>query len=207
MYGPGAGPPRRESDGATITLRVLFPALSVLTCGILACAPLFRIAILRGRPLDWILAVASLPVNITLFAIIGSLPESDPRTDVALAILLLIALGSAVYFLVYDIRRTSAPLPVNPYAPTTPSSAYGHPQPGPHPRPQPHPQQSWPAPPPPPQQHAMPTQTMGAPTPTPAPAPPPAPPQNQAPPPHRIDQVRAELDELSDYLRKQDGGR
>jgi hypothetical protein len=29
----------------------------------------------------------------------------------------------------------------------------------------------------------------------------------QAPPPHRIDQVRAELDELSDYLRKQEGER
>ena len=36
---------------------------------------------------------------------------------------------------------------------------------------------------------------------TPVPAPPPRPPA-----PARIDQVRAELDELSDYLRRQDGG-
>ncbi|MGW2340325.1 hypothetical protein [Streptomyces sp. NPDC001661] len=194
MYGPGAGPPRRESDGAAITLRVLFPALSVLTCGLLSCAPLFRIATLRRRPVDWILAVASLPVSITLFGIIGSLPEEDTRTDVALALLLLLALGSAVYFLVYDIRRLSPP-PPSPYAPTPPS-AYGHPQP----------QRPWPATPP--QQHAMPTQhSMNTATPAPTPVQPPAPPQNQpAPPPHRIDQVRAELDELSDYLRKQDGG-
>ncbi|WP_328633220.1 hypothetical protein [Streptomyces sp. NBC_00356] len=199
MYGPGAAPPRRESDGAAITLRVLFPALSVLTCGLLSCAPLFRIAALRRRPLDWALAIASLPVSITLFGIIGSLPEADPRTDVALALLLLLAIGSAVYFLVYDIRRPRAALTPSPYARTTPSSAYGHPRP----------QQPWPAAPP--QAHT----TMGTPTPmptpapapTPTPAPPPAPPQNQAPPPHRIDQVRAELDELSDYLRKQDGGR
>ncbi|MFD7298757.1 hypothetical protein ACFV9W_36230 [Streptomyces sp. NPDC059897] len=203
MYGPGAGPPRRESDGAAITLRVLFPALSVLTCGLLSCAPLFRIAALRRRPVDWILAVVSLPVSITLFGIIGSLPEEDTRTDVALALLLLLALGSAVYFLVYDIRRLSPAHPPGPYAPPAQPgpSAYGHPQP----------RQPWPTPPP--QQHAMPTQhsmntvtpTPG-PAPTPAPAQPPAPPQNQAPPPHRIDQVRAELDELSDYLRKQDGG-
>ncbi|MFF3495658.1 hypothetical protein ACFYWS_30410 [Streptomyces sp. NPDC002795] len=206
MYGPGAVPPRRESDGTAITLRVLFPALSVLTCGVLSCAPLFRIAVLRRRPLDWALAIASLPVSITLFGIVGSLPEEDTRTDVALALLLLIALGSAVYFLVYDIRRLPTAPSLTGYAPRPPAgpSAYGHPQP--------QRQQPWPAAPP--QTHAMPPRppmNTATPTPTPAPAPaptpPPAPPQNQAPPPHRIDQVRAELDELSDYLRKQDGGR
>ncbi|WP_425832843.1 hypothetical protein [Streptomyces fractus] len=198
MYGPGAAPPRRESDGAALTLRVLFPALSVLTCGLLSCAPLFRIAVLRRNPLDWVLAIVSLPVTITLFGIVGSLPEEDSRTDVALALLLLIALGSAVYFLIYDLRRPRPAPPLSPYAPTAPSgpTAYGHPQP----------QRPWPAAPP--QPHAMPPQTMGTtPAPIPTPAPPPAPPRNQAPPPHRIDQVRAELDELSDYLRKQDGGR
>ncbi|MET8473325.1 hypothetical protein ABZY90_36370 [Streptomyces sp. NPDC006422] len=193
MYGPGAAPPRRESDGAAITLRVLFPALSVLTCGLLSCAPLFRIAVLRSKPLDWILAIVSLPVSVTLFGIIGSLPEEDTRTDVALALLLLLAIGSAVYFLIYDIRRRPTP-PAPPYARPTPPSGYGHPQP--------QPQQTWQVPPP--QPHTMPAQTMGT-NPVPAPAPPQ---QNPTPPapPHRIDQVRAELDELSDYLRKQDGG-
>ncbi|MFD0505964.1 hypothetical protein ACFQ0G_30105 [Streptomyces chiangmaiensis] len=38
------------------------------------------------------------------------------------------------------------------------------------------------------------------------PVPPPQP-QPQRPAPARIDQVRAELDELSDYLRKHEGGR
>lgn len=134
MYGPGAAPPRRESDGAAITLRVLFPALSVLTCGLLSCAPLFRIAALRRRPLDWALAIASLPVSITLFGIIGSLPEADPRTDVALALLLLLAIGSAVYFLVYDIRRPRAALrrartPGRPRRP--PTDTRGRSSPGP----------------------------------------------------------------------------
>ncbi|MEY7979052.1 hypothetical protein AB8O53_22385, partial [Streptomyces pilosus] len=47
-----------------------------------------------------------------------------------------------------------------------------------------------------------------APQPQPPHPPPPAPPRAQPPQrpaPARIDQVRAELDELSDYLRRQDG--
>ncbi|CAM5330372.1 hypothetical protein SVIOM342S_02197 [Streptomyces violaceorubidus] len=39
-----------------------------------------------------------------------------------------------------------------------------------------------------------------------APAAPVAPPPQHRPAPARIDQVRAELDELSDYLRHHDGG-
>jgi hypothetical protein len=47
---------------------------------------------------------------------------------------------------------------------------------------------------------------MPVPTPAPAPAPVPAPPPpSRRPAPARIDQVRAELDELSDYLRKHPG--
>ncbi|MFD0393694.1 hypothetical protein ACFQ3Z_19900 [Streptomyces nogalater] len=43
------------------------------------------------------------------------------------------------------------------------------------------------------------------PAPMPAPGPPPVAPPPQPPAPARIEQVRAELDELSDYLRRQDG--
>ncbi len=46
----------------------------------------------------------------------------------------------------------------------------------------------------------------GAPAhPSPPPAGPYAPPPDRPQPPQRIDRVRAELDELSDYLRKEEG--
>ncbi|MGY0017986.1 hypothetical protein [Streptomyces sp. cg35] len=191
MYGPGAAPPSRN-EGTVITLRVLFPALSVLSCGLLACVPLFRVAVLRGKPLDWVAAWIALPVTLTLLAIVGSLPEDDHRTDVALALVLIIAAASAAHFLVFDIRRPRpAPVAPAPYPPTAPTVGYGYPPVQPRPYAQ--------------QAPTAPTQAPGpAPTPTPPPA---AQNQNQGQPPQRIDQVRAELDELSDYLRKQDGGR
>ena len=103
MYGHGAAPPARSS-GTVITLRVLFAAAGFLSCGLLACAPLFRVAFLRGRSIDWVLSWASLPLSIACFAVVGSLPESDPRTDVAMSLVLLLGLFSSVYFLVMDIR-------------------------------------------------------------------------------------------------------
>jgi hypothetical protein len=192
MYGHGAVPPARSS-GTVITLRVLLAATGFLSCGLLACAPLFRVAFLRGRLVDWVLAWASLPLSIAGFAVVGSLPENDRRTDVALALVLLFGLFSSVYFLVTDIRVhqerrfTGYPPPHG----TTVHTGYGYPQPTtPYTttlqQPQP------PIPPVPAPAH----------TPTPGVVPPPPP---QRPAPARIDQVRAELDELSDYLRKHDG--
>ncbi|MGX1369492.1 hypothetical protein RKD19_004851 [Streptomyces canus] len=187
MYGHGAVPPARSS-GTVITLRVLLAAAGFLSCGLLACAPLFRVAFLRGRSVDWVLAWASLPLSIACFAVVGSLPESDSRTDVAMSLVLLFGFFSSVYFLVMDIRlhqqRQFAAYPP-PHGPTV-HTGYGYPQPTPpytstlQPQPQP------PVPP--------------APAPGVVPPPPP-----QRPAPARIDQVRAELDELSDYLRKHDG--
>lgn len=186
MYGHGAAPPAR-SAGTVITLRVLFAAVGFLSCGLLACAPLFRVAFLRGRLADWAMAWVSLPLSIAGFAVVGALPEADVRTDIALALVLLLGLFSSAYFLVMDIRFhqqqtrfTGYPPPQGP----TVHSAYGHPQPAsPYTTHLPQPQ--------PPAPHAHGTVV------------PPPPPQRPAP--ARIDQVRAELDELSDYLRKQDG--
>ncbi|MFB6846179.1 hypothetical protein ACFCXS_15140 [Streptomyces sp. NPDC056373] len=195
MYGHGAAPPPR-SAATVISLRVLFAAAGFLTCGVLACVPLFRVAALRGRALDWVLAWVSLPLSIACFAVIGSLPENDVRTDIALAMILLLGAGAAIYFLVVDIghhgeRRTFAGH-ASPHAPTVPTGAhtpYGYPHPAPPyaPTPTPVPQ--------PPAAHAP------APHDTP-PAPVQPPPSPQRPAPARIDQVRAELDELSDYLRR-----
>ncbi|MFB6549848.1 hypothetical protein [Streptomyces sp. NPDC056405] len=231
MYGnSAAGRPPSRGAATVITLRVLFAAAGFLTCGLLACVPLFRIAVLRGRGLDWTVAWLSLPASIGCLAVVGSLPEGDRRTDVAMAALLLIGAAASAYFLVFDIRLHAAPrqftgyapppgAPVAHYGPTHPAGPYAPtlvPQPPHTPAPQPaHPGFQAPRTP----MHQAPvsqapvsqaplspapvTQTPVPQTPVPqgpAPTPPP-----QHPTPARIDQVRAELDELSDYLRKHDG--
>ncbi|MET7847337.1 hypothetical protein ABZT48_03630 [Streptomyces avermitilis] len=196
MYGHGAPPPTR-SQGTVITLRVLFVAAGFLSCGLLACVPLFRVAVLRGKWPDWLLAWLSLPLSIAGLAVVGSVPESDHRGDVALASVLILGAVSAAYFVVFDIRhqRTLPPAgrPVPPhttgYMPSQqPQPGYGYPQAQPY----------------------VATQVSHTPppyTPTPPPQPPAQAPEPQRPAPARIDQVRAELDELSDYLRKHEDGR
>ncbi|MEU0286238.1 hypothetical protein [Streptomyces sp. NPDC006147] len=209
MYGHGAAPPT-PSTGSVITQRVLYTAAGVLCCGLLACVPLFRVAVLRGRVFDWIAAWASIPLSIACLAVVGSLPEEDWRTDAALAAVMILGACAGAYYLTVDIRL---PRQRNPYAGAVPPSphattmhapgvhsAYGFPQqatpypPTPVPQPQPQPP------------HA-PHPPHGPVPPVPAPVPPPQAQPPQRPAPARIDQVRAELDELSDYLRRQDGQR
>ncbi|MEV0976698.1 hypothetical protein [Streptomyces sp. NPDC049915] len=192
MYGHGAAPPSR-SAGTVITLRVLFAAAGFLSCGLLACLPLFRIAFVRGRRLDWAAAWVSLPLSITAFAVVGSVPEGDSRGDVALALVLILGAVATAYFLVVDIqldraRRLRATGYAHAQAPTVHGS-YGYPQPGP----------AYPPPGP------VPPVAPVHPTPIPQPLATPTPPPPHRPAPARIDQVRAELDELSDYLRRGDG--
>ncbi|MGW7567273.1 hypothetical protein ACWGJV_13455 [Streptomyces tendae] len=177
MYGNSAGPPPTRGAATVITLRVLYAAAGFLTCGLLACVPLFRVAVLRGRWYDWTAAWASLPLSIGCLAVVGSLPETDHRTDAAMAGLLLIGAAASAYFLVIDIRAHAAPRPF-----------LGNPPPHAH----------FPGP------HYGPGQPVG-PYPPPAPVQHPVAPPQQQPAPARIDQVRAELDELSDYLRNHDG--
>ncbi|MEU6096459.1 hypothetical protein [Streptomyces sp. NPDC047079] len=193
MYGHGAAPPTRSS-GMVITLRVLFPIAGFLSCGLLACLPLFRVALLRGRWVDWLLAWMSIPVSIGCLAVVGSVPEGDHRSDIALAAVLVLGAVSGAYFLVFDIRHhrglpPTGPTPPGPSAYVPPG--YGYPAVHPYPAT-------------PPSQTPPPPYTPASPPPY-TPAPPP--PQPQRPAPARIDQVRAELDELSDYLRKQEDGR
>jgi hypothetical protein len=198
MYGHGAAPPPR-SAATVISLRVLFAAAGFLTCGVLACVPLFRVAVLRGRALDWVLAWVTLPLSIACFLVVGTLPEEDVRTDIALGLILLLGFGAAIYFLIVDIghhgeRRQFTGHPASPHAPTV-HSPYGYPHPG----------SSY-------AQAATPVPQLPTPhTPVPhdatprVPAPVQPPPAPQRPAPARIDQVRAELDELSDYLRRHEG--
>ena len=187
MY--GAAPPTRTS-GMVITQRVLFAVAGFLSCGLLACLPLFRVAVLRGKWQDWLLAWLSLPVSIGGIAVVGSVPESDHRGDIALAVVLLLGAVSGAHFVMFDIRHRRA------QPPTVPA-----PQPTPYLPPQP----------PPPGYGYQPAQPYTVPRPAQATPPPytpaPPPPQPARPAPARIDQVRAELDELSDYLRKHEGDR
>ncbi|MCW7943291.1 membrane protein [Streptomyces hygroscopicus] len=188
MYGHGAAPPTRSS-GTVITLRVLFAIAGFLSCGLLACLPLFRVAVLRGKAADWLLAWISLPVSIGGLAVVGSVPESDHRGDLALTVILLLGALSGAYFVVFDIGHHRTAPPMGPAQGTT---AYMPPQP---------PQQGYGYP---PAQPYAATQPARTPPPPYAPTPPPQP---GRPAPARIDQVRAELDELSDYLRKHEGER
>lgn len=195
MYGPGTAPPqpRPAGRGAVIALRVLFTVLPVLSLGFLAWGSLLRLAVVRRRPLDWALMVFGIVAVVVGFTLVG-LANDDTDTwqsNVGTLTVLACMFGTAAYFLVMDIKgpapRPAAYatpvgyMPPNPYA-----TGYG-PVPGPvHsaiPRPAP-------------MQTPMPSRT-------------PMPPQQPAPPPRqpapRINQVRAELDELSDYLRKEEG--
>ncbi|MFD7703960.1 hypothetical protein [Streptomyces caelestis] len=200
MYGHGAAPPT-PSAAMVITQRVLYAAAGVLCCGLLACVPLFRVAFLRGRLLDWAVAWVSIPLSIACLAVIGALPESDRRTDVALAAVLILGAVSAAYYLIVDIRLHRRPYPYAGQVPPSPHATTVH-GPGVH-APYGYPQQGSPyAPTPVPQPQAPHTPAPHT-TAPPTPVPPPRSPQH--PGPARIDQVRAELDELSDYLRRQDG--
>ncbi|WP_392840933.1 hypothetical protein [Streptomyces sp. LN500] len=215
MYGPGHPPqptpmpPRRLPSRAWIvSMRVLFVVLSVCSIGLLLWAPLLRLAIVRRRTSDWWLTGAGFVFICVLLPIIGrdgSNADANGIDFVLIPMLFLAMLGAPVYYLVADIRHYEQ-LEKQPFAGGYLPPGYGYttvpvqqprpaqsqqyqqkPQPQQYqqhqpPRYQPHSQGAHPG-----SSQAQPAQRASAPT-----------------PPHRIDQVRAELDELSDYLRKEE---
>ncbi|MGW2088439.1 hypothetical protein [Streptomyces sp. NPDC001880] len=235
MYAPGhpPTPPRRVPSRAWIvSMRVLFVLLSVGSLGLLLWSPLLRLAIVRRRASDWWLTGAGFVFVCVLLPILGRDGSDEPTgiDNVLIPLLLVTMAGSIAYYLVADVRhynglskqhRTGgqgAPVPGYGhgygygygYAPTVPMRMSA---PGPTPLPA-----SMPTPAP-----APPIQAAQQPQPSPAPQPNSqyqshpqyqsrpqyqSHPQHQPNPqhqPHRIDQIRAELDELSDYLRKEEG--
>ncbi|MEU2022037.1 hypothetical protein ABZ565_07715 [Streptomyces sp. NPDC016469] len=196
MYAPGLPPtaPRRVPGRAWIvSMRVLFPVLAVCSLGLLLWAPLLRLAFVRRRALDWWTAGAGFVFVCVLLPILG---RDEPNVEahgidyVLIPLLLLVLAGACVYYLVADVRfyarlrgKTAGfPQPGSgyPYVTTVPTPPYGQPQPYP-----PHPDRQQPYP--------LPLTRC------------PQPEDARPAPPQRIDQVRAELDELSDYLRKEEG--
>lgn len=244
MHGHGFAPPQpaRPSTALLVVVRIVLVALALLSLGLLAWGTMLRIAIMRGRRLDWVLFWVSLVVAVTALVVMGEFStagetasaQEDPRAVdwVCLAALFALAIGVPVHYLVTDIRHhqpprpgTGAPPPAagspygtagrftGPYAtprPGTAPPAYGYPPVAP-------PISAGPAPahhptPPPgsaptPQPGSTPVPTHGsvsgsAPGSVSAQTPPPG--RTPAPGTPRIDQVRAELDELSDLLRGTD---
>ncbi|MFD9539705.1 hypothetical protein [Streptomyces sp. NPDC060022] len=192
-YPPEQQPRRRPSQATLITLRVLFVALTMLSCGFLAWAAMLRLAIVTRRKRDWYLLALVFALNVGLIVFFGMLPEdADDMTDseafIGIGWLFVVVVGTITYYLYAEIRH---------FVP------YGGPHPGPSSLPYGGYVQQQTSP-------AAPRPTYGYP---PVPTPPPAQPPAATPPPavpspaspQRLDQVRAELDELSDYLRKEGG--
>jgi hypothetical protein len=201
--------------GTIVTIRVVLIICSVFSCALLSCAPLLRVAYLRRGWYHWTAAGVSVPLTIGLFAVVGTQPEDSDATNISLSVLLALGVAVAVYYLALDIRHYerqrawfvlygeragSGPLPYPYGVPPQPGSGYPPPAGAPG-GPVVH---RAPTPPP------FPTRAPGRIPPPPAQAPVPLPDDSTRPVPSdhpRIDQVRAELDELSDLLRKEQDGR
>ncbi|MFD5324593.1 hypothetical protein [Streptomyces sp. NPDC127092] len=198
MYGQGypapPAPPQQRVPTSVIVLRVLFAVLPLLSLGMLTWVTALRIGLLTRRVVDWVLLAVSVAVIVATFVLLPT-DENDTslRGDLVIGMVLLSAIAFTAYYLVVDIRhdhtrpRPHGPAPVpppyNPYAATVPQhhQAYGYPQPQP---------QTQPPSVVPPAARPQPVQQ------------PQSQPQPLTPPSPRIHQVRAELDELSDLLRK-----
>ena len=199
-------PPRRTTASrvGVVALRILLVLVPPFTLGFLAFVPLVRVAAVRRRAADWALCCIVALLSVVGFALIGT-DSSDNGWQTALGMIdiLGLALICPVYFLVAELRwhnRRYAPV----YRPVP-----GYPQPQPLPQPQPH---QYPAP----YQYpnaGVPPYSAPPSTPVPRPVPvavavpasmPPSMPASPSPSGGRIDQVRAELDELSAYLHAQE---
>ncbi|MEU3659474.1 hypothetical protein AB0E77_06860 [Streptomyces sp. NPDC032940] len=205
MHGHGYPQPVKQPPptGWLVLLRVLFVVLSVLSIGMLAWTMLLRLAIVTRKGLDWGLFVAAMAADALALFLIGTEPGDEIHTAAGwtgMALLLGTLVAAMAYYLSADIRHFHQLRYGTGYAPgSVPAPGYGYPQ----------------APATPyagttvPQTARQPVVPQPQPHHTPPPMPP-APAGIPAPPPHtpapaRIDQVRAELDELSDYLRRHDG--
>ncbi|MFE6162168.1 hypothetical protein ACFQ7F_25020 [Streptomyces sp. NPDC056486] len=192
MHGHGYAPqqPPPTSGGTYVTLRVMFVVLAVMTCGLLAWAMMLRLALVTRKPHDWGLFGLVAALDVSAVVLVGIDPGEDEFQGpggAGMVILLTTMLAAVIYYLFADIRhfsRNRQPQYAG-YAGTQP--AYGYPQQGPTPTPTP--------------VHLQPTQLQHHQPPVQQTPPPPT-----RPAPARIHQVQAELDELSDYLRKQEGG-
>lgn len=214
MHGHGQPQPpqppqsRSPRDVTLVLLRVLFVALPLLTCGFLAWAPMLRVAILARNRWHWILFCAAFALNVLWLAFLFADNTEDLSSwqgNTGMVGMLTTGSAAIAFFLYADIRHYRKvamrspghlPQPFPPHGYGYPhQQSLGHAPVAPAPAPQ-NPYVARTQPP-------TPAQNPYTAQPQPQPQPQiPSPPQPEKP---RIDQVRAELDELSDYLRKEQG--
>ncbi|MEU7553772.1 hypothetical protein AB0B01_15740 [Streptomyces sp. NPDC044571] len=184
MHGPGIPPQQgpQPSTGGVVALRVLFALLPVLSCGFLAWGTMLRLAVVTRKSRDWGLLAASGVLTVFWIALINADKTPDTsgwQSDTGALGTILTGFAVCVYFLIADIRHHDV-------AAAARTAPWYPPRPAPYVPPQ--------------QQNTTPAAYAYPPTPQQqAPAPAPAAPAT----PPRIGQVRAELDELSELLRKQ----
>ncbi|MFJ4964451.1 hypothetical protein ACIP6P_18730 [Streptomyces sp. NPDC088729] len=187
MHGHGHQPQQpepRPSAAVRVTVRVVVVLLTVLSCGFLGWVAMLRLAILTREVRDWLLLVVVAAFNGRLFLYFADLPADPEDMEsrealIGLGALAALVTGVLAYYLYAEIRHFADARP----AAAAPAAA-GHPPAPASPYHLPAPQPQHPNP------YAAPT-----------------PPPTSMPTPPRLDQVRAELDELSAYLRKEGGGR
>lgn len=195
MFGPAPiPPPRRGARAARVILCVLYLAVPPATIGILSWIPMLRLAVRSRRGWDWLWFGVVAVLASGAFVLVGQSDDDNSwQSELGVAGLILLALGVPVYFLVADLLWYRALRSRN--APPTGLPGADRPPVAP-----------WPAAPPVP---AWTFDPVAQSTPVHAPALPPAPAPAGLPAPTapnaRIDRVRAELDELSAYLRNQEG--
>ena len=204
MNGPGLGtalpPPRPRGEGAAVTLRVLFGVVGLASFTLLNWALLLRLALVRRRAVDWVVfAVVGFALPITFFSLAGSTDSDDivgPVDATGVIGIVVLWISVPVYFLGMDshyrrLAQQAAALPVFYSAPAPDPYPYAPPQAPPPYGDKPYDYNPY---------RAAPTPPITSSPIPPSPTPPP-----QPPPPPRLNQVRAELDELSDLLREQEG--
>jgi hypothetical protein len=205
MNGPGFGtalpPPRPRGEGAAVALRVLCVVVGFASFTLLNWALLLRLALVHRRAVDWVVfAVVGFALPITFFSLAGSTDSEDivgPVDATGVIGIVVLWFSVPIYFLGMDshyrrLAQQAAALPAFYAAPAPAPYPYAPPQAPPPYGAEPYdynPYRSAPTPP------ITPSPMSSSPTPPPQPL----------PPPPRLNQVRAELDELSDLLREQEG--
>lgn len=209
MHGPGIAQPPPSgtpSPGMLAFLRVIFVALPLMTCGLLAWAATLRVAIVTRSTLNWFLFVGNVGLNIMWVVFLAQDNTDDfssPEGNTGMIGMLTTGAGAIAYYLYADFKHygNRTRFYAGYYPP--PLTAQQQPQPQAQARYQPPANAGY--------GYGGPTRPVEGARPHANPAqqrqPQPQQPSqpNHAAPP-RIDQVRAELDELSDLLRR-DGNR
>ncbi|MEU9386644.1 hypothetical protein AB0D38_39355 [Streptomyces sp. NPDC048279] len=201
MQGQGHAQPvqRPPHDAVLVLLRVVFVSMGVFSVGFLAWVMMLRLATVTRRSADYGLLVAVAAADVLSIVLLATEPGDDVHTVggyLGITLLFGALLATVVYYLAADVRHFQRQREA--YAAQTAAQAYGYPHPA-----SPYATTATPLgtqPPHTPPPHTVPPVSRPPHVQPPIPAPP------QRPAPARIEQVRAELDELSDYLRKHDGG-